>query len=121
MRVLIADPHKKTRRALSLLLHEEQGVSAICEAFDAECTLQLAAEETIDLVLLDEELPGSPIKNLIDELHFLIPAPKIIVMTNDLEKGRLFLRNGANAFISKSDPPDWLLSTLRGLIEPIEE
>jgi len=104
-----------------LLLQEEPGISAICDASNAEGTLKLAAEEDIDLVLLDGELPGSPIKDLIDELHSLNPAPKIIVMSSDLELGRLYLRDGADAFSSKSDQPDWLLTSLRRLSGPVKE
>jgi len=78
-------------------------------------------DERQDLVLLDGELPGSPIKDLIDELHSLNPAPKIIVMSSDLELGRLYLRDGADAFSSKSDQPDWLLTSLRRLSGPVKE
>jgi DNA-binding NarL/FixJ family response regulator len=116
MRVLIADSHANTRRALSLLLQEEKGISAIYEASDAESVIKLAAENAVELVLLDAELPGLPIKDLIDEIHFLIPTPKVIVMSCDLEQGRKFLRDGADAFVSKSDQPEWLLSALRRLV-----
>ena len=116
MRVLIADQHTKTTRALRMLLQEEPGISAICEASDAESTLKLAAAKALDLVLLDGELPGRPIKDLIDDIQSLSPAPKVIGMSSDLEQGRMFLRAGADAFVSKGDQPDWLLTTLRRLI-----
>ena len=113
MHVLIADPNLKIRRALTMLLKEEPGFNAIYQAPDAACLLELAIRETIDIVLLAVELPGRPIKDLIDDLHALIPSPKIIVMSSDLEQGRQYLRDGADAFFSKSDQPDWLLTILR--------
>ncbi len=121
MRVLIADSHTNTRRGLSLLLQEENGMSAIYEASDAESVIKLAAENAVELVLLDAELPGLPIKDLVDEIHFLNPTPKVIVMSSDLEQGRKFLRDGADAFVSKSDQPEWLLSALRRLVETVKE
>ena len=65
-----------------------------------------------DLALIDWELPGKPIEDLITELHACKPSPIVVVMGSQPEYGRMLLKAGADAFVSKGDQPDWLLETL---------
>jgi DNA-binding NarL/FixJ family response regulator len=46
-------------------------------------------------------------------LHALEPAPAIVVMSSELEHSRKALKAGADAFVSKTDDPGWLLETLQ--------
>ena len=74
--------------------------------------LALAATETADLILMDRALPGAPIEDQIASLHALTPKPSVIVMSSDPDYGRILLRAGADAFVSKGDQADWLLNAL---------
>ena len=53
------------------------------------------------------------IEDLIASLHALKPRPIVIVMSSGFEYSRMLLMAGADAFVSKGDPPNWLLQTLR--------
>ncbi len=64
------------------------------------------------LALIDWELPGRSIKDLISMLHRCKPKPIVVVMGSQPEYGRMLLKAGADAFISKTDQPDWLIDTL---------
>jgi two-component system response regulator FimZ (fimbrial Z protein)/two-component system response regulator EvgA len=98
--------------ALKTLIEEQPEFDLIGEAMDAQSLLFLAGDHTADLVLLDRELPGSSIKELIASLHALLPRPIVIVMSSDFETSRSVLKAGADAFVSKGDEPDWLLEKL---------
>jgi DNA-binding NarL/FixJ family response regulator len=62
---------------------------------------------------VDFDLPGKPISDTISALHTFIPRPIVVVMGSKPETGRMLLKAGADAFVSKSDQPDWLLETLQ--------
>ena len=119
MRMIIADQHPKVLWALRTVLEEESEFDLLGEAVDAEELLKLATEHTADLVLVDRELPGRPIEDLIASLHALDPRPFVIVMSGEFEYSRTLLKSGADAFVSKEDQPDWLLDTLHSYAQRI--
>jgi len=80
---------------------------------DAESLLALAANHLPDLILVDIELPGRAIEDLITDLHSGNPRPVVVGMSTKPEYGRMMLKAGADAFVSKSDQPEWLLETLK--------
>ena len=113
MRIILADHHEQPRLALTTLLKEQSEFTLLGEALDGQGLLILADECPTDVILLDSDLPGIYIENLITKLHALLPCPIVIVMSSEFENSRKFLRAGADAFVSKSDQPEWLLETLK--------
>ena len=112
MRILLADHHVHPRWALKTALEEQPEFDLIGEALDAQSLLMLAEKHTPDLVLIDRELPGCPIEDLIDRLHALKPKPIVVVMSSEFQSSRVILKAGADAFVSKGDEPYWLLENL---------
>ena len=112
MHILIADHHPQALWALKTMLLEKPAFDLIGEASDAEALLALAVADSPDLALIDWELPGRPVEELITELHSCTPKPIVVVMGSQPEYGRMLLKAGADAFVSKGDQPDWLLETL---------
>ena len=113
MRIILADHHPQALWALKTTLQEKSKFEVTGEAKDAEHLLGLVVQNPPDLVLVDWELPGKPIEDLITELHGCKTKPAVIVMGSQPEYGRMLLKAGADAFISKGDQPDWLLETLQ--------
>ena len=113
MRIILADHHAQPCWALKTLLNEQPEFEIIGEAVDAEGLLALAKKHLPDLVLVDGELPGVYIEDLITRLHDLEPPPIVVVMSSEFENSRKMLKAGADAFVSKGDEPDWLLETLQ--------
>ena len=113
MRIILADQHVQPRSALKRLLEEQPEFDLIGEAVDAQGLLLLAKKHLADLVLLDSELPGVYIEDLIASLHALEPPPIVIVMSSESENSRKMLKAGADVFVSKGDEPEWLLETLQ--------
>jgi DNA-binding NarL/FixJ family response regulator len=113
MRIILADHHAGPLSALKEALQAQPGFDLIGETVDAQGLLMLAGENTADLVLLDSELPGSYVEDLITGLHAIEPKPVVIVMSCKFEKSRMLLKAGADAYVSKSDQFDWLLEILQ--------
>jgi two-component system, NarL family, response regulator, fimbrial Z protein, FimZ len=113
MRIIIADHHVQPLWALKTLLHEQPEFDVIGEAEDAQGLLSLAEKYHPDITLLDCELPGIYLEDLITRLHALDPSPIIIVMSSEIENSRKVLKAGADAFVSKGEESGWLLETLR--------
>jgi two-component system capsular synthesis response regulator RcsB len=113
MRILLADHHPQALWALKTILQEKPKFEIAGEATNADDLLALAVSQTADLVLVDWELPDRSIEELITDLHACSPRPIVIVMGSKPEYGRMLLNAGADAFISKSDEPEWLLEALQ--------
>ncbi len=113
MHILLADHHANALWALKTLLQEEPGIEVVGEAVDGESLINLSKTLYPDLILIDRDFPGRPIEDLIAALHQIQPRPVVVAMSSDPEHGRLLLRAGADAFVSKGEQPDWLLQTLR--------
>ena len=118
MRIVLADHHPQALWALKTNLQEKSKFDVTGEAKDASDLLALVAENPTDLVLIDWELPGRPIEELIAKLHAQKPRPVVVVMGSKPEYGRMLLKAGADAFVSKGDQPDWLLETLKKFETP---
>jgi two-component system, NarL family, invasion response regulator UvrY len=112
MRIIIADHHANFRRMVRTLAAGEVDFDLVGEAVDTDGLFALAKNCPIDLALIDRELPGIHIEEIITRLHGVTPQPIIVVMSSEFEYSRMLLRAGADAFVSKSDQPDWLLDTL---------
>jgi DNA-binding NarL/FixJ family response regulator len=113
MRVILADSHPQILSALKIMLEEKSELELIGEAVDAQALIALVESDPPDLALIDWELPGKSINDLITELHAIESRPIVVVMGSKPEYGRMLLKAGADAFVSKSDQPDWLLETLQ--------
>ena len=116
MRVLLADDQIRVRSALRLLLDQEPGLQVVGEVADATGLLLAATEKAPDLVLLDWELPGLPAAQLLRLLLYERPLLKVIAMSSRPEVAQPALDAGAQAFLSKSEPPERVLSILHAFL-----
>jgi DNA-binding NarL/FixJ family response regulator len=121
MRVLVADSDPRVLKALNMLLKCEPELSIIGESRDAASLLAQAKELDPDLVLLDWELPGNSITELIQHLKKARTPCKTVVLSRRPEARQAALTVGADAFVSKTDPADSLLETLGNLLKPPEK
>jgi DNA-binding NarL/FixJ family response regulator len=111
--ILIADDEPRVRHALRLLLEQELEPEAVDEAADAETLLAQVATSGPELLLLDWGLPGMPAEDLLAALRQRCPDWTIVVLSGQMEAEQDALRAGADAFVSKADPPERLLAAIR--------
>jgi DNA-binding NarL/FixJ family response regulator len=114
MRVLVADDQAKVRSALRLLLEHQPDVEILGEAVDTMGLLDWVKAARPDVVLLDWELPGLPAVALLPLLHFYQPDLCVIALSGRPEASKPALEAGAYAFVSKGDPPEFLMKAIDG-------
>lgn len=117
MRVLIADDQAWLRSAMRLLLEQESDIEISGEASDTQTLLATAKATHPDLILVDWELPGlyphTAKKGVIHSLHAADPQVQIIVLSGHPEAIPVALAAGADGFVNKGDPPEYLLSAIQ--------
>jgi DNA-binding NarL/FixJ family response regulator len=121
VRLLIADDDSKVRAALRLVAEEVERQRAdeidpapgwiIIEAADSTAALLELRRAPIDVLLLDWELPGIEPQEMVGAAREC-GDPLVVAMSGRPEARGESLDCGADSFISKSDPPDALVSAL---------
>jgi DNA-binding NarL/FixJ family response regulator len=113
MRILLADDQPKVRLGLRLLLEQEEWGSVVGEAADAESLLAQVEAAQPDLVLLDWSLQSSERLALLPALRGRCPGLAVVALSGQPEAEQDALDAGADAFVSKADPPERLLAAIR--------
>ena len=112
MRILLADHQPKVRFALRVLLERRSGVEVVGEAVHARALLARVEASYPDVVLLSWELPGLESIDWLSVLRETCPDLWIIVLSGRSEARQAALAAGANAFVSKTYPPERLLDAI---------
>jgi DNA-binding NarL/FixJ family response regulator len=116
-RVLVVDDHPLTRDALASLL-VQGGFDVVGEAGDGDEAIALAAELQPDLVLLDLSMPGLDGLSALPRLRAAAPGCEVVVLTASGTEENLLaaIRAGAAGYLLKSEPPERIVSFLRGVV-----
>ena len=115
-RILVVDDHPLTRDALASLL-TQGGFEVVGEAADGVEALDLALELQPDLVLLDLSMPGLDGLAALPRLRAAAPGCEVVVLTASGTEENLLaaIRAGAAGYLLKSEPPERIVSFLRGV------
>ena len=119
VRVLVAENDERVRSSLRTLLEQEPVDIVLRESSDLEGFVTEAGPFRPDLVLLDWELPGRPAAALLYALRGPSAGPRVIVLSRRPESEPAALSIGADAFVSKGEAPDRLLTAFRQLVENV--
>lgn len=120
MRVLLADSQPSVRFALRLLLEQQLSpLTVVGEVANIQTLLRDIDAARPDLILLEWELPGcnGTQATVLRELHMHLPEAVVIAFSADFESRKAALAAGADAFVSKSDPPSVVVNTLETCID----
>jgi DNA-binding NarL/FixJ family response regulator len=112
MRILLADAQQKVRFALRVLLERQPDLEVLGEAVNAHELLDKTQDTCPDLVLLAWELPDLMAADLLPALRETCPDLAVIALSGRPEARQKALDAGADAFVSKSDPPERLLAAI---------
>lgn len=118
MRLLIADDDAEQRRTLAEAF-SAAGSSTILHARDAEETVELAAHQQPDAIVLDAVLPGASAAELITRLRTRSPKSFIVVFATPNERRFVIACRdaGADAYVLKSTPVIELVQRTRLLVD----
>ncbi|GMQ78354.1 MAG: hypothetical protein BMS9Abin02_0857 [Anaerolineae bacterium] len=112
MRLFIADNQAKVRYALRVLLEKNPDVRITGEARDKESLQAKISASDPDVLIIDWLLMDEPSTEFIRKLRCNAPKIKIIILSSRPEHRDEVLNAGADAFISKIEPPDKLLAAI---------
>lgn len=111
MRVLIADDQASVRSALRFAL-EQNGVEVAGEVTESCGLIEWLKVNRADMVLLDWELPGQPAKRTLSRLRSRRPTVSTVVLDSRMQTLSAAFAAGADGFVCKGDPPEYLLKAL---------
>jgi len=112
MRIILADIQPKVRFALRVLLERQPELDVVGEATDTEELLDQIKLTCPDLVLFDWELPGRAASVSIPTWREVRPRLFIVALSGHPEVRHAALAAGADAFVSKTESPEWLLAAI---------
>jgi len=116
MYILLADDNPEVRSALRLLLEQEPVPVEIMEVSDSKGLFAHVKKCCPVAVLLDWELPGSKRNELLSTLHACCPEMKVIALSSKYEARHEAMAAGVDAFVSKSEPSELVLTALYSLL-----
>ncbi len=116
-RIIVADDHPLTRDALASLLGHN-GFDVVGQAADGAEAIEQAERTQPDLVLLDLSMPGMDGLTALPRLRAAAPGCEVVVLTASGTEDNLLaaIRAGAAGYLLKSEPPDRIVSFLRGVV-----
>ncbi len=118
LNVIIIDDHPVVLQGFSFMLQDVPGIRLAGTFPDADTGLAYITNETVDIVLLDINLPG---KNGIDacaEIQQIDPTCKIIAISNINEYSIIqrMLQAGASGYLLKNASTEEVLGAIRKVV-----
>jgi DNA-binding NarL/FixJ family response regulator len=99
---------------VKLLLEQEEWASVVGEAAEIQSLLAQVEATQPDLVLLDWSMGDSTPAAQVTALRQACPQVAVIVLSAQPGVEEAALEAGADAFVSKADPPELLLEAIVG-------
>ncbi|MCM2411947.1 response regulator transcription factor [Streptomyces sp. RKAG290] len=118
IRLLLAEDQSMVREALAALLGLEPDIEVVAQVARGDEVLAAAREHSIDVALLDIEMPGMTGIEAAGELHRALPDVKVVVVTTFGRPGylRRAMESGADAFLVKDAPASQLAEAVRKVL-----
>ncbi len=115
--VQIVDNQRRSRQSLRALLATWPAVTAIHEATTGAEALRMAGDYHPDLVLIDGHMMEMGALEIMRQIKNCWPEIGVIILSmySDLEPDAMTA--GADAFVTKGEPPEVLLHTLELVTE----
>jgi two-component system response regulator DesR len=116
--VLIAEDQAMVRGALARLLSLEPDIEVVAEVERGDLVLEAAARRTLDVALLDIEMPGIDGLDAAAALHAALPSCAVLILTTFGRPGYLAraMRAGVRGFLVKDAPAAELATAIRRVL-----
>ena len=115
IRLLLADDQALVRGAMAALLDMEPDLKVVAEVGRGDEVLDAVRDHGVDVALLDVEMPGMDGVAAARELHRVVPACRVLMVTTFGRAGylRQAMAAGASGFIVKDTPARQLADAVR--------
>src|SRR6478672_2828120 len=116
-RLLVVDDHAIVRSGIRRLLGDREDVEVL-EAASGEDALEAVSSQTLDLIVLDLNLPGLGGLELLRRLVRTVPKVPILVFSQHAEAiyATKSLEAGAQGFVSKNALPEEFLEAVDAVL-----
>jgi DNA-binding NarL/FixJ family response regulator len=116
--ILLVDDHQIIIDGLRGLLEEDESIGNLYEAQNGLQTIQIAKAETIDLILLDINLPDKSGFDICQELKKEEYCPKIIALTMHGNAGYInkMIKSGVDGYLLKNTGRKELLQAIQAVM-----
>ncbi|MEZ4620884.1 MAG: response regulator [Caldilineaceae bacterium] len=125
MQVLLADDQTKLSETMKLWLEQIAGATLVGVALNVTSLLEQVQRVHPDILLLDWKLDGlvdeRGHRQLLARLHALLPTMRIVALTTEPIGPHMARQYAVDAFVSKSETPDYLAQVLQQLHQVINE
>jgi DNA-binding NarL/FixJ family response regulator len=115
IKILVADDHPMIIEGLTLALSGSDSVSVVAKAREGEEVLSNLRKESVDVILLDINMPGLNGFETIKKIKPEYPEIKIIVLTmyDKPEFIRSVIESGANGYLLKNTGKDEMILAIQ--------
>jgi DNA-binding NarL/FixJ family response regulator len=115
MKILLADDHGMVRQGIKMLLKETYPSAEIIEANSATALQDSIADDALDIVITDLQMPGPLVIDVIKKIRADGSKVPIIVLTMSAiqQSAVRVIRAGANAYITKDNAPEELIKAVQ--------
>lgn len=115
IRVLLVDDHAIVREGYRRLIEKHRDIEVVAEANDAASGYQAFKTAAPDVVVVDISMPGRGGIDLVRQIRQLDATARILMFT--MHAGAAYaqqaFRAGARGYVTKSSPPDVLVSAIQ--------
>ncbi|NEC67841.1 response regulator transcription factor [Streptomyces sp. SID9727] len=118
IRLLLAEDQSMVREALAALLGLEPDIEVVAQVARGDEVLAAARAHSVDVALLDIEMPGMTGIEATARLREALPDVKVVVVTTFGRPGylRRAMESGADAFLVKDAPASQLAEAVRKVL-----
>ena len=118
IRVALVDDHQLFRKSLSLLISSFRDMEVVYDTHDGLAFLDSIATSSIDVVLLDIQMPLIDGYEVCRRLHAADASVKILIVSQltSTEAIHQIMECGANGFFTKNSDPELLEAAIRSVM-----
>lgn len=115
IKVFIADDHSLIREGFKKILKDEIDIEIVGEAANAQDTMNFVMKNSVDILILDINLPDKSGLDLLKELREFKPDLRILILSMHPEDrfAMRVLRAGAYGYITKESAGEKLVMAIR--------
>lgn len=117
IRVLLVDDHAVVRQGYRRLIEMHRDIAVIAEAEDAASGYQAFKDSKPDVIVIDISMPGRGGIDLVRQIRQWNSDARILIFTMHASAtyAQKAFRAGARGYVTKSSPPDVLVSAIRSV------
>ncbi len=118
-RILLVDDHLVVRTGVSIILEENFKDLTIFSAKTFPETISFIKENSIDLIILDINIPGGKNREMIHDIRAFQPDVKILIFSayNDEDYACQYIIAGANGYLNKLSSEQTIVTAVESIIK----